>query len=191
MSPGGKHPRNGLGRGRGVKVALTFDLQDDYLAKGFTAEEVAELDTEETIAGIQAALTDLGYETERIGGCQALVRRLAAGAHPDIVFNICEGLYGAGREAQVPALLDAYRIPYTFSDAAVLAVALHKGLTKRIVRDLGVPTPDFAIVEAVDEIPGVSLPFPLFTKPIAEGTGKGVSGSSRIADRDALDRVCR
>src|SRR5208337_804922 len=93
-------------------------------------------------------------------------------------------------EALVPALLDAYRIPYTFSDPVVLAVALHKGMTKRVVRDAGVPTPDFAVVESVDDVHSVRLGFPLFAKPLAEGTGKGISPDSRITNSAELRAVC-
>jgi D-alanine-D-alanine ligase len=174
-----------------VKVGITYNLRDDYLQRGFTKEEVAEFDTEDTIRGIEEALLGLGYETERIGGLEALIERLLAGRRPDMVFNICEGMYGLGREAQVPAVLDAYRVPYTFSDTMVLAVTLHKGLTKRIVRDLGVLTPDFAVVEREEDIEGIRLPFPLFAKPAAEGTGKGISGFSKISDVNTLGSVCR
>ncbi len=75
----------------------------------------------------------------------------------DLVFNIAEGLRGIGREAQVPAILDAYNIPYTFSDPLVLAVSLHKGMTKRILRDLRIPTPNFYEVNTVKDICNVNL----------------------------------
>lgn len=47
-----------------------------------------------------------------------------------MVFNFAEGLYGLAREAQVPALLEAYRVPFTFADAATLALCMDKGKTK-------------------------------------------------------------
>jgi len=174
-----------------VKVGITYDLREDYLRRGFSGEDVAEFDTEETIGAIQATLVELGYEVERIGGFEELAGRLFAGGKMDIVFNICEGMFGIGREAQVPALLDAYRIPYVFSDAAVLAVTLHKGLTKRIVRELRVATPDFAMVDSEEDIENIQLPFPLFAKPVAEGSGKGICVSSKISSFKALDKVCR
>src|SRR5262249_41818582 len=73
----------------------------------------------------------------------------------------------------------------------VMAVTLHKGMAKRIVRDSGVPTAPFAIVEEPADIAAVQLPFPLFAKPAGEGTGKGISPASRITTRAALERVCR
>jgi D-alanine-D-alanine ligase len=53
---------------------------------------------------------------------------------------------------QVPALLEAYGIPFTFSSAAVMAITLEKSLAKLIVRRAGVPTPDFAIVRTADDL---------------------------------------
>jgi D-alanine-D-alanine ligase len=174
-----------------VKIGITYDLRDDYLAEGFGEEETAEFDHPATLEAIEEALRGLGHGTDRIGHVRALVLRLATGERWDLVFNIAEGLHGYGREAQVPALLDAYGIPYTFSDPLVLSLTLHKGMTKRVIRDLGIPTPDFAVIESPEEIAGIDLPFPLFAKPVAEGTGKGVSAASKIADREGLDRVCR
>jgi len=173
-----------------LKVGITYDLRKEYIAMGLGEEETAEFDKPETIEAIAGALVQLGHRAEEIGNIQALAKRLVAGDRWDLVFNIAEGLRGFGREAQVPALLDAYEIPYTFSDPLVMSLTLHKGMTKRVIRDLGIPTPDFAVVEDETEAGKVDLPFPLFAKPVAEGTGKGISGSSRIESRADLVRVC-
>jgi D-alanine-D-alanine ligase len=173
-----------------MKIGLTYDLRQDYLDKGYGEEETAEFDRPDTIEAIEKALTELRFETDRIGNIESLTRRLAAGESWDMVFNIAEGLRGFGREAQVPALLDAFNIPYVFSDPLVLSLTLHKGMTKRVIRDLGVPTADFAVVEDESDIEAISLPFPLFAKPVAEGTGKGISGASKIQNRQELRSVC-
>jgi D-alanine-D-alanine ligase len=174
-----------------LKIGMTYDLRDDYLAEGYGEEETAEFDRPETIDAIEKALKELGFETERIGHIRSLARRLVQGDRWDMVFNIAEGLRGFGREAQVPAILEAFDIPYTFSDVLVLSMTLHKGMTKRVIRDLGIPTPDFDVIETEDQIAGVRLPFPLFAKPVAEGTGKGITAASKIETREALERVCR
>jgi len=173
-----------------MTVGLTYDLRSDWLSQGYSELETAEFDREETVAAVEAALRTEGLDTERIGNYRALMGALAAGRRWDLVFNFCEGMYGLGREALVPALLDAYRIPYTFSDPVVLAVALHKGLTKRVVRDAGVRTPDFAVVESAADIDAVDLRYPLFAKPIGEGTGKGVTPRSRISAPEELRPLC-
>jgi D-alanine-D-alanine ligase len=120
-----------------------------------------------------------------------LLEHLLNGDRWDLVFNICEGYYGIGREAQVPAVLDAFRIPYVFSNPLVLALTLDKGMTKRVIRDAGIPTAPFIVVSDPADIQMVNLPFPLFVKPVAEGTGKGISAASIINDPEELDKRCR
>ncbi len=173
-----------------MKVGITYDLRDDYLKEGYSYEETAEFDRADTIDAIDEALTALGHTTDRIGNVKQLVSRLCAGHKWDLVFNIAEGMHGVGREALVPALLDAYRIPYTFSDPFVLALTLHKGMTKSVIREAGLLTADFALVGSVDEADAVRLPYPLFAKPVAEGTGKGISNISRISSPEELRSIC-
>jgi D-alanine-D-alanine ligase len=157
---------------------------------GYGEEETAEFDRPDTIDAIEREVKALGHRTERVGHVRRLVERLAAGARWDLVFNIAEGVRGFGREAQVPALLDAYEIPYTFCDPLCAAVTLHKAVAKRVLRDLGLPTPDFAVVERPEDAAGVDLPFPLFVKPVAEGTAKGIHARSKVPDRRALAEEC-
>ena len=173
-----------------MNVGITYDLRETYLAEGYSEEETAEFDRPSTIDAIDGALRQLGHTTDRIGHARQLIARLAAGQRWDLVFNVAEGMYGFGREAQVPAILDVYNIPYTFSDPLVLSLTLHKAMTNRVVRQLGVPTPDFAVIEEVDGVDEVDLPFPLFAKPVAEGTGKGVNASSKIRSKDELRAAC-
>lgn len=173
-----------------LNIGMTYDLREEYLAAGYKEEDVAEFDSPRTIEGIEDALQTLGFKTERIGHVKNLAARLTAGETWDLVFNIAEGRHGFGREAQVPALLEAYDIPYTFSDPLTLSVTLHKGMAKHVVRDQGVPTPDFRMVERRRDIEAIDLPFPLFAKPVAEGTGKGIDGSSRITNPAQLTAVC-
>ena len=173
-----------------MKIGMTYDLRTTYLAEGYGEEETAEFDRGETIDALEAALRDLGYETDRIGHARELVSRLASGERWDLVFNIAEGLRGFGREAQVPGILEAFQIPYTFSDPLASALTLHKVLTKRVLRDCGIRTTPFCEVRQLDDVGDVDLPFPLFVKPVAEGTSKGIDGTSRVTSRGELRRAC-
>ena len=173
-----------------MKIGLTYDLRDVYLAEGYDEETTAEFDRADTIDSLEHAIRSLGHETDRIGHVRQLVSRLAVGDRWDLVFNICEGLHGIAREAQVPALLEAFAIPCTFGDPVAMSVCLHKGLTKTLVEKCGTPTPQFAVVETLADLTRINLPFPLFAKPIAEGTGKGVSPASCISSAEELSQVC-
>jgi D-alanine-D-alanine ligase len=171
-------------------IGLVYDLRDDYEKLGFSAEQIAEFDSTQTIYSIEKALLSLGHNVELVGNIWRLVEKLSAGSRWDLVFNIAEGLYGMAREAQVPALLDAYRIPYVFSAAEVLVISHNKSIAKNIVGKAGVPVASERIVSAINDAEYMDLPYPLFAKPLAEGTGKGVSNLSLISNKKQLLHTC-
>jgi D-alanine-D-alanine ligase len=173
-----------------MMIGITYDLREDYAREDYDKEATAEFDEIETVEAIDMVLHGLGHATDRIGRAQSLIQRLAKGDRWDLVFNIAEGMLGFGRQALVPALLDSYEIPYTFSGPLALAVTLHKATAKHVVRDLGIPTPDFAVIETLADVEAVSLPFPLFIKPVAEGTSKGISEASKVRDKSGLRAGC-
>lgn len=175
---------------RPLRIGLCYDLKSDYLAAGFAPHEVMEFDEEGTIAGIEEALRGLGHRVERVGRGTELTRRLAAGERWDLIFNFAEGVRGRSREAQVPAVCEMFDQPYTFSDPLTCAVTLDKPLAKRLVRDNGLPTPPFAVVESEEDAEAVPLEPPLFAKPAAEGSSKGVTERSRISSRAELRETC-
>lgn len=173
-----------------MNIGLTYDLREQYLEQGYSLEQTAEFDSPVTVEAIEQGIREMGMWPERVGNLFEAMSALSQGRRFDLVFNIAEGLYGPSRESQVPALLEAHRIPCVFSDALVLAVCLDKSVTKRIIRDLGLPTPEFFVIRDPADIEDLDLPFPLFAKPVAEGTSKGVGPDSLIRDSNGLERTC-
>ena len=171
-----------------ITIGLTYDLKNDYLNLGFSPEDVAEFDAPETIDAIENTLKSLGYGVIRIGNIFELVKFLHSGKKCDIVFNICEGMYGISREAQVPCLLDAYRIPYVFSEPDILNLTLDKSLTKLILKDAAIKTAPFRVIHRIQDVELINLEFPLFVKPVAEGTSKGIDGFSIINNSTELNK---
>jgi len=172
-----------------MKIGFVYDLRDEYRVLGMSDEQIAEFDTIETIDEIAAALSACGADVERIGHGRNLARRLALGERWTLVFSIAEGIKGRSREAQVAAVCEMFDQPYVFSDPLTLAVTLDKAVAKRLVRDTGVPTAPFAILERADDARRVALPFPMFVKPIAEGTGKGCEAASRVSSAAELSQI--
>jgi D-alanine-D-alanine ligase len=173
-----------------MKIGLTYDLRQLYLEQGYSEEQTAEFESQETVRALLSTLQELGYSATAVGHLRALADRLLQGERWDLVFNVAEGLGGFGRESQVPCLLESFRIPYTFSDPLVLSLTLHKGMTKRVLRDLGLPTPDFAVIESEADLRELDLRYPLFAKPVAEGTSKGITAASRVSCAEELQRIC-
>lgn len=172
-----------------MRVGFVYDLRDDYLREGYSAEDVVEFDTGATLDHIDGALTRLGCTVERIGRGQQLARRLVEGTRWDLVLSIAEGLHGRSREAQVPALLEMFGQPYLFSDPLTMALTLDKAMAKRVIHTAGIPTAPWCVVNSLDDIAQINLPFPLFIKPLWEGTGKGCDLQSLVRDKKDLPGV--
>ncbi|MCC6456478.1 MAG: hypothetical protein IT328_16095 [Caldilineaceae bacterium] len=165
-----------------MRVAVLANLKKNAPTwDGMLSDQWDDLDSEKTIQSLIGALNYGGHEATFLEGDMSLYDHLRA-LKPDICFNICEGHFGDAREAQVPALLEMLRIPYTGSRVMALALALDKPMTKRILTYHGLPTPPFQVFERLDEPLDPALVFPLFVKPSREGTGMGVMADSIVHD---------
>ena len=145
----------------------------------------AEFDRIETIQAIRSAIESDGHVTRFLPADASLPERIKAFC-PDICFNIAEGMGGDAREAQVPALLEMLHVPYTASRVLANALALDKTMTKRVWRDLGLPTAAFQEFLTGEESLSPHLRFPLFVKPAREGTGMGMDGGAVVHDETCL-----
>jgi D-alanine-D-alanine ligase len=137
-----------------------------------TTDAYVEWDEPSTIDAVERALSIFG-SVVRLEADATFPQRLAL-ARPQIVFNMAEGLSGSNREAHVPAICEYLGVHYTASDPLTLSLTLDKSRTKEILAFRGIPTAPFALVSAPGDLDRITLPFPLFVKPVAEGSGKGI-----------------
>jgi D-alanine-D-alanine ligase len=163
-----------------MKIGLTYDLRSWYTDRGYSMEDTAEFDKQETVDALDAALVAMGHHTEQVGNAFQVIEALASGKKWDLVFNIAEGLYGDGRESVIPAILDQYKIPYVFSGPVIMGLSLNKHLTKIIIKSAGVPVSPGMLITEIPDIDKCDLEYPLFVKPVSEGTGKGITEKSLV-----------
>jgi len=88
-------------------------------------------------------------------------------SNADIAFVALHGTYG--EDGCVQGVLETMRIPYTGSDVLVSALCMHKKLTKSVLASEGVVTPSDVILND-----GVPVSFPVFVKPVSEGSSVGL-----------------
>jgi D-alanine-D-alanine ligase len=181
----------------------TLAAEEEPPSSSGADDRYAEWDTLETIDAVARALSAFG-NVVRLEATAEFPERLRA-ERPDIVFNIAEGLTGVNRESHVPAICEFYGLPYSGSDPLTLSTCLHKGRTKEVLAFNGVPTAPFAVVESLRELellldghqeemplPLAAAPrrlpdaFPMFVKPIHEGSSKGVTVRNLVHSRDEL-----
>lgn len=183
LSPGGRQEDGELSRPDEEPPSRIADLS---VAELIARDEFAEWDSPTTIAAVESALSRLG-KVVRLEANEDFPEKLRA-AHPDIVFNIAEGFHGVNREAHVPAICEFFGIPYSGSDPFTLSLCLDKARTKETLSFHGIPTPKFSVIEKLDDLDAKSgkLAFPLFVKPLHEGSSKGITDLNLCRDRRKL-----
>jgi D-alanine-D-alanine ligase len=155
---------------------------------GASAERAISLQTGE---GVARALTSLGYPIFELDFDGRFVDRISE-KRPAAVFNALHG--GAGENGTAQAILDWLEVPYQGSGVRASALAMDKWLTKAVMRDAGLPTPESAIVDVggsqTPPLPArPSLPF--VVKPRADGSAIGVTIVRGEADWPAAVAAAR
>ena len=176
---------------RRLKVALLANLKKNAPKfPGMSDDYWDDLDAETTVEALLAAIRSGGHEAVFHEGDSALAEKLRD-HRPDICFNICEAHFGDSREAQVPALLEMLRIPYSGSKVLTLALCLDKPMTKRLLMWHELPTPAFQTFERMDEPLDDDMSYPLFVKPSREGTSVGIGPQSIVHNEKELREQLR
>ncbi len=161
----------------------------------------AEWDSAETIDAVASALSSYG-DVIRLEATESFAERLRA-ERPDIVFNIAEGLHGTNREAHVPAICEFFNVPFSGSDPFTLSLCLHKARTKDFLTARGIPNAPFELIESERDLralldrsasnpsPISNAAFPLFLKPVHEGSSKGITEKNLVRTRQEFESQTR
>ena len=97
----------------------------------------------------------------------------------EVAFVILHGKYG--EDGTIQGLLEMMNIPFTGSGVLASALAMHKGYSKKIFKEEGIPTPEFLWVKSGDDLEKAAyqaqdeLGLPLIIKPLEEGSSIGVA----------------
>ncbi len=174
-----------------MKVAVLANLKEDA---PITLEDPPgrwdDLDDRITVDTILDSLHSLGFEARYFPAGIESIEPLKE-YKPDICFNSGEGHFGDSREAQMPAILDILRIPYTCAGVLGMSLAHNKHVAKRMFRYAGLPTANFFVVNDPDHIPENNLRFPMFVKPAYEGSSIGINESALVHNPDELEKQIR
>lgn len=180
------YPARAAGRVVATDGAALADRPSEMVAALDAFEdEYAEWDAPATVDAVEAALAPLGTVV-RLEANREFPARIAR-ERLDIVFNMAEGLYGPNRESHVPAILEFLDIPYSGSDAFTLALCLDKAHTKESLNYAGIPTAPFARIATLSQLESVGRrAFPMFVKPVHEGSSKGITVRSMCQTPEEL-----
>lgn len=143
------------------------------------------------------------------GACQKILEN-----RPFFAFNMAEGLHGASRESQMPAILEMLGVPYLGSDPLTLGLCLDKSRAKEILGYHGIPTAGFMVIRDEDQLRSMNstgsgrnggdseivsaggrhharVRLPAVVKPLHEGSSKGIYNSSVVRSMEELGHEVR
>jgi D-alanine-D-alanine ligase len=178
-------PRPARARRTSLRVGLAFNMKRIESQGGDDRE--AEYDAPETIQAIMGAIESHGHTAVPLEATADFPRTLMS-SNVDVVFNIAEGLVGRSREGQVPSLCELLGVPYTGSDPATLSICLDKGLSKRLLADVGTPVYQVLVTGREKLRP---FRYPVIVKPNQEGTSKGITKNSVCDDETGIRERAR
>lgn len=169
-----------------MRVALTYNLKKDVgEGEGLPSDFYAECDDPETVEAVRDAIEERHGEVLMVEADEDAFEKFRR-LRPDIVFNMAEGVWGDSRESQIPSILEMLRIPYTGSNPLTLALCLNKARTKEVLSYYGIPTARFVVARSASLEIEKYLSFPMFVKPLLEGSSKGIKNDSIVRDVEAL-----
>lgn len=141
------------------------------LMGGWSAERQVSLKSGQAVL---TALLASGVDAHGIDVDRNIFQVLSAGNF-DRVFNILHGR--GGEDGVIQGMLDVLQIPYTGSGVLGSALAMDKLRTKQLWKGMGLPTPDYQILNNKQDCQQAveRLGLPLMVKPVLEGSSIGMS----------------
>lgn len=162
-----------------MKVAVVYNRDSKSVINLFGLPNREKIGLK-TIRRLVASLKQGGHEVVSFEGDKDLIDRLedfmprvVSGERPGMVFNVSYGVQGQARYTHVPSILEMVGIPYVASGPMGHSLSLDKVVTKMILRQNGLPTPDFAVLQSPDS-PVPKMKYPVVVKPRNESVSFGL-----------------
>jgi D-alanine-D-alanine ligase len=169
-------------------VGFLYNVRHRYPDPNDPASQLeTDFDDPATIEAIEGHLRGCGFGVVPIEADDAAYLELHRHrAEIDIVLNYSMGIHGEARYAQIPAMLEMLRIPYTGSGPLTQALVLNKARMQEILTARGVPVLPSQLFDSADEQLRGTLAFPLIVKPVGQGSSAGITEKSVVRTEEAL-----
>ena len=148
------------------------------LMGGLSAEREISLQSGNAVL---SALQNKGVDAIGVDVGENIINELDEGNYKR-VFIVLHGR--GGEDGTMQGLLELMKLPYTGSGVMASSLAMDKLKTKQIWRAMGLPTPDFFIIDSQESCQQAmeTLGLPLIIKPVLEGSSIGMSKVEEVEE---------
>lgn len=166
-----------------MKIAIVTDRSRE----SFVPSEEARLEDQQKSQTVKAIKEILSKEYECISliADDNIIDSLKS-EKVDLVFNLCNGIEGDSKLAQLPALLEFANIPYTGSSILGHSIAINKIFSSTIFKHSRLATPKFHSITEMGDLDNIDLDYPILVKPSDEGSSRGIHQDSLVFDEENL-----
>lgn len=140
---------------------------------------------------IEKALGELGYPSVRIPFTRDVIDFIQRmkGEKVEMVFNLCETLDEDPCFAGHPAaVLELLGIPFSGSPSMAIMLTTDKLMTKRLLKAMGIMTPNYLVYDNMSPFYPAVLRFPVIVKPRFEDASIGIDQESIFEDEIELGK---
>lgn len=169
---------------------IVYDARQDESTPDDPNSDYTLAEKRTDIVAVKNALKEGGFGVKTMG-----LRRINAKAishieesNPDVIFNLCESLYGESRyEMYAAGLFELLKIPYTGSPPLALGLALNKRKSKQVLRSAGLAVPSSVLAISGQSFSLSDLESPYIIKPIREDASTGISSKSVVKTKEEVE----
>ena len=178
-----------------MKVAIIHNKDLTQVINRFGLQN-REMYSEKTVRLVAEALEKNGHNVQIIDGNMYLIERrqefmpkVLQGERMGMVFNMAYGIQGESRYTHLPAMLEMLGIPYIGSGPTGHGLALDKVITKIVLQQSDIPTPQFWVFSSDNE-DMKDVRYPVIAKPKMEAVSFGLTIAHNETElRDAVKYI--
>jgi D-alanine-D-alanine ligase len=162
-----------------MKVAVVYNRESKNVINLFgtpNREKIGQRTIQRVVTALKAGnhqAIAMEGDKDLVDKLEEFMPRVVKGERPGMVFNVSYGIQGQARYTHVPSILEMMGVPYVASGPLAHSLALDKVVTKMILRQHGLPTPDFTLLTEPDA-PLPELRYPMIVKPKNEAVSFGL-----------------
>lgn len=135
---------------------------------------------------VEQAFVSRGHQVKKIPASLNLLQDIQAVGELDVIFNVCTGINSKQEQANIFALLELVDIPFVGSGLTTQATALNKASANATFAAAGVPISAFQTFFSAEDSLDSDMNFPMFVKPVHEGSALGITADSRVENETEL-----
>lgn len=168
------------------KIGLVYNKPKDLTVEEKELDPRSYRQAEIISSDIKKAFESRGHEVTLIPASTNLLYDIKQLGDIDVIFNSAVGINHKSEQSNVVGMLELIDIPFVGSSLLPQVVSLNKEHAKATFRAVEVPVSPFQVFYREDSKLDDDLDFPLFVKPVREGSAVGITDASKVKDEVEL-----